>query len=298
MAVADTPDPVSYSSFDGNVTFLRYRATVTNRSQGGTLAHTRLTEALPAGTTCVSATTTKGTAACASATEATATIGQLKKGQSAVVDVEVTAPASSDENPPPSTITNNVTAAFADNNPNDPGKDVTASYAETTTVTKDAGQTYCPAGEPCQVDTDPSALQYANVFVPNPTTDLIVKLNVLPPDGFCLLGQVTIQGNIYVCRNGGFVQAAVTDAETGAEYRDTANPLVFHLRWERPLISLLQNADNFVVFYRQQLSGPTQVFSARCNAGATNAPCLRNVTEEADGAWSVDLVKPDNGHMR
>jgi hypothetical protein len=111
-------------------------------------------------------------------------------------------------------------------------------------------------------------------------------------------GQVRISGKNYVCRDGGFVSASVTDVDTGAVYLDTVNPLVFHLRWEEPLVDPKQTVRNFVVFYRTDSSSTIQVISERCDAGATITPCLRNITQEDDGAWSVDLVKPDNGHMR
>jgi uncharacterized repeat protein (TIGR01451 family) len=297
VLVTDTPDPVSYSSFDGNQTFLRYRAVVTNRSRSGTLSHVDLTEALPPGTTCVSAATTRGTASCG-ADSASASISQLKRGQAATVDVVVTAPATSDPDPPDLTIVNQVTVAFSDNNPNDPGKDATVTYSETTTVTKDAGQSFCPEGESCQVDTDPDQIQYANALVPDPKSDLLVTLGLLPEDAFCVDGTVRISGKNYVCREGGFVDVSVTDVDSGAQYVDTANPLVFHLRWEASLVDPQQRVRNFVVFYRTDASSPVQVISEVCNAGATNTPCLRNIAEEADGAWSVDLVKPDNGHMR
>ena len=297
VLVTDTPDPVSYSSFDGNDTFLRYRAVVTNRSKSGTLSHVGLTEKLPPGTTCVSATTTRGTASCDDGS-ASASIGQLKKGQGATVDVVTMAPVTADVDPPDLTITNEVTLSFSENNPNDPGKDATATYSETTTVTKDAGQSFCPEGESCQVDTDPDQLQYANTLIPNAKADLLAQLDVLPQDTFCADGLVRINGKNYVCRAGGFVDVSVTDAETGGVYQDRAHPLVFHLRWEAPLVDRRQRVANFVVFYRTGESSPTQVISERCAPGATNTPCLRNITEEPGGAWSVDLVKPDNGHMR
>lgn len=121
---------------------------------------------------------------------------------------------------------------------------------------------------------------------------------MLPPDEFCLLGQATVQGTVHVCRNGGFVEAFVTNAQTGQPYQDTANPLVFHLRWEQPLISLLQTQSNFVVFYRTAENGATSVFEARCDGTTSSLPCLKNITQESDGAWSVDLVKSENGYMR
>src|SRR5262245_410804 len=243
VLVTDTPDPVSYSSFDANDTFLRYRAVVTNRSKSGTLSHVALTEALPTGTTCVSATTRRGTASCGDGS-ALASVGQLKKGQGATVDVVATAPATSDDDPPDLTITNLVTLSFSDNNPNDPGKDATVTYSETTTVTKDAGQSFCPEGESCQVDTDPDQHQYANALIPNPKADLLATLDVLPQDAFCADGLVRIHNKNYVCRAGGFVDVSVTDVDKGAVYQDTAHPLVFHLRWEAPLVDQRQRVAN------------------------------------------------------
>jgi hypothetical protein len=198
-------------------------------------------------------------------------------------------------------ITNAITAAFDErfnDNLNNGGKQDTVTYNELTTVSKAAGQTYVPQGQSGKVDTDPAGAQYGNTSIPSASTDVLATLKVLAPDNFCLLGQVTIQGTVYVCRNGGWLDVSVVNATTGAGYSNTQNPLVFHLRWNSSLISLLQTADNFVVFYRTNASSPVQVINALCNATASNLPCLKNITQEASGAWSVDLVKKDNGHMR
>jgi hypothetical protein len=299
VTVSDNPDPVAYSSFDGNQTFLAYRAVVTNTSKSSSVSHVGLTEDLPAETSFVRATTSRGTCS-GSGDLVSCAIGSLKKGQGATVDVVVTAPASSESNPPPMVITNVVTVAFDERFNDQPngGKQDSVTASENTTVSKDAGQTYIPQGSSGQVDTDPAQAQYGNVKVTNASVDVLASLNLLAADNFCLLGQVTIQGNAYVCRNGGWLSATLVNAVTGAPYVNAQNPLVFHLRWDRPLVSILQTADNFVVFYRTGASGPVQVIQTRCNATASNLPCLRNVQQEADGGWSVDLVKAENGHMR
>jgi hypothetical protein len=306
VTVSDTPDPVAYSAFDGNVTYLRYRAVVTNRSQSGTLSHVRLTEDLPAGTTCVGATTTKGTASC-SGQSATASIGQLKRGATATVDVEVTAPATADPNPPDTTITNATTVTFSSNNPNDPGKDVSATYSETTTVSQDAGQTYCPAGQPsCQVDTETGRAQYGNVRIPNASTDLLATIDLVPgpPEFVCDRGKVTLPiGNgtkSFVCRTGDWVQASVTDVNSGTTYFNSTDPLVAHLLADADSVPTNQSKRNFVVFYQATPGAPIVVIGdqdgERCPSASL--PRICNITEEADGSWSVDLFRADNGRMK
>ena len=300
FTLTDSPDPVSYSTFDGNQSYVSYHAKVTNRSGRLPVTHVKLLESLASGTTFVRAKTTKGS--CDGVDRfATCRIGRLRPGQSALVDVAGTAPATAEADPGPLVIKNRVRLKFdrrAHSKPHHTGHRNRARVFESTTVLKDAGATFVPKSSSAQVDTDPGQTQYGNVSVTNASTDLLVKLNLLPADDFCLLGQVTIQGNLYVCRSGGWVDASVTEADTGNHYSNSQQPLVFHLRWEKPLISLLQTENDFVVFYRTGNGAPVQVFSNQCNADASNLPCLRNIQQEADGGWSVDLVKPDNGHMR
>jgi uncharacterized repeat protein (TIGR01451 family) len=299
LTLGDTPDPVAYSSFDGNATFLSYRAVVTNASRSSNLSHVGLSEALPAGTTFVRATSSKGTCSASGQTVACA-IGALSGGQSATVDVVVTAPTTANPNPPDVTITNVATASFDERFSDQPngGKQDTAVNSETTTVSKVAGQTFVPAGESGKVDTDPSQTQYGNTSIPNASTDVLATIDLLAPDTFCVNGQVKIGKKAYVCRNGGFVDVSVVNANTSALYSNAQNPLVFHLRWNSSLTSSKQTVKNFVVFYRPDGSTSVQVISTRCNAGATNLPCLRNISPIAGGGWSVDFVNAHNGRMR
>src|SRR5204862_488274 len=195
---------VAYSNFDGNATWLLYHAEVTNASRASNLSHVGLAEALPAGTTFVKATSSRGT--CSGAGQSvTCAIGSLSNGQTATVDVVVTAPVTSNPNPPDLAITNVVSASF-DENFNDQqngGKQDTAVYSETTTVSKGAGQTYVPAGSSGQVDTDPSQSQYANAAIPSASTDVLATIDLLAPDSFCPSGQVRVGKKTYVCREGG-----------------------------------------------------------------------------------------------
>jgi hypothetical protein len=300
LAVSDTPDPVAYSSFDGNSTFLSYHAVLSNESRSSNLSHVGLREALPAETTFVRVTSSRGTCS-VSGHLVTCAIGSLGHGATASVDVVVTAPATADANPPDTTITNTVSAAFDENFNDQPngGKVDTVTYpAVQTTVSKTAGQTFVPAGQTGQVDTDPSLSQYGNTTIPNASTDVLATIDLLAPDNFCPSGQVKVGKKTYVCREGGYVDVSVLNAGDGTHYHNATHPLVFHLRWNGSLTSGKQTVKNFVVFYQSGTGSPIQVISARCNATASNLPCLRNITKLAGGGWSVDFVKADNGRMR
>jgi uncharacterized repeat protein (TIGR01451 family) len=298
VSVTDTPDPVAYSSFDGNSTFLKYDIVVENRSRSSSLSHVGVTDTIPEGTTFVSATSSRGACSEADGT-VSCPVGALKKGQRATIEIVVTAPATEATNPGDLTITNTVEASFDERfNDQAGGKQDTATATETTLVSKTAGQTFVPVGHSGKVDTDPALDQYANALIPNASADVLATLRILDPDAFCVDGTVRVGNKSYVCRTGGFVDASVVNADTGGTYRNTAHPLVFHLRWGPDFVSGRQTVRNFVVFYRSGETAPIQVIEARCNATASNAPCLRNAAPENDGGFSVDLVKPDNGHMR
>jgi uncharacterized repeat protein (TIGR01451 family) len=299
VTVTDSPDPVAYSTFDGNSAWLLYRATVTNASRSSSLSHVQLHEALPEGTTFVSVTSSRGSCI-GSGQSVDCSIGSLKKGQSAIVEVVVTAPASAELDPGETTITNAVTGFF-DERLNDQagGKQDQVTYSEPTTVSKAAGQAYVPIGQSGKVGTDPGRSQYASSSIPNASTNVLAALQVTAPDDFCPLdGTVRIQNKTYICRAGGFVEASVTNAANGATYVNAQNPMVFHLRWDGLLVSDKQTVKNFVVFYQSTAAAPIQVFDTLCNETASNTPCLKNINMTPGGGIEGDLVKPDNGRMR
>ena len=301
LTVSDTPDPVAYSSFDGNSTYISYHAELSNRSTSSNLSHVSLSETLPADAPYFSATASRGTCS-HSGQSVTCAISGLSAGQTASVDVVVSAPATSDPNPPDETITNVVRASFDENfndNPNNGGKQDTVLYPNvSTTVSATAGQTFVPTGATGQVDTDPSQPQTGKATIPNASTDVIATIGLSSPDSFCVNGVHRIGKKSYVCRGGGFVEASVLNASDNSHYRSTTHPLVFHLSWDGSLTTSKQTKKNFVVFYEPDASSQVQVISTRCNASATNIPCLRNISPLTGGGWSVELVKADNGRMR
>jgi hypothetical protein len=298
VSVTDTPDPVAYSTFDGNSVWLSYHAVVSNESRSSSLSHVQLNEVLADGTTFVSVTSSRGSCT-GSGQTVECTIGSLKKGQSATVDVVVTAPPTSELNPANIVITNSVTGLFDERfNDQTGGKQDSVTYVEPTTVSKTAAQAYVPTGRSGKVGTDPDQAQYASSSIPNASTDVLAALQVTAPDDFCLDGTVRIKNKTYVCRAGGFVDVSVTNATTGATYVNAQSPMVFHLRWDGGLVSDKQTVRNFVVFYQSSAAAPIQVFDEACNAAASNFPCLKNINPLADGGIEADLVKPDNGRMR
>jgi uncharacterized repeat protein (TIGR01451 family) len=299
VSVKDTPDPVAYSSFDGNVTYLKYDITVTNESRSSSLSHVGLTDTIPEGTSLVSATSSRGS--CSTAGQVvTCPLGAFKKGQQATVEVVVTAPETADPDAPNITITNTASGTFDERfSDQNGGKQDTATASETTAVSRTAGQTFVPQGRDGKVDTDPSKNQYANALVPAASTDVLATIKLRDPEPFCIDGTVRIGNKNYICRDGVFVDVSVVEADhPGVKYSNTEDPLVFHLRWTADLVSDKQTDRNFVVFYRTGTTAPIQVFDQRCNAAQSNLPCLDHIDEAANGAWSVDLVKADNGHMR
>jgi uncharacterized repeat protein (TIGR01451 family) len=301
VSVSDTPDPVAYSSFDGNSTFLSYQVELSNTGNSN-LSHVGLQDTLPTGTGFVRTTTSQGTCSRSGQT-VTCALGSLSKGQEATVDIVVTAPATSNPNPPDITITNAAEGAFDENFNDQPnnGKQDTVTYSEPTTVSKTAGSTFIPAGDTGKVGTDPGATQQGTATISEVLNDVVASINLLSPDTFCVNGQVKIGKKTYVCRDGAFVSASVLNAADETHYSSPQHPLVFHLRWNATLTSSKQTVKNFVVFYQPDGSSQLQVISARCDTGnpPTNLPCLKNVNKnKTDGSWSVDLFRPDNGHMR
>jgi uncharacterized repeat protein (TIGR01451 family) len=300
LVASDTPDPVAYSTFDGNSVWLQYHAVVSNESRSSSLSHVGLIETLPAGTSFVEATSSRGS--CTGAAQSVScSFGSLKKGQAAGVDVVVTAPASAALNPPNITISNTLSASFDErfnDSPGSGGKQDSVTYIETTTVSKTAGQAYVPRGRTGKVGTDPAVAQYASSLIPSASTNVLASVDIAPPDSFCQGGKVTVRGKSYICRDGAFVEVSITDAVTGATYSNANNPLVFHLRWDASLVSDKQTNKNLVVFYQSTPTAPIQVFDTACNAAASNTPCLRNPKVLADGSAEIDVVKNENGRMR
>jgi hypothetical protein len=308
LQVSDTPDPVSYSTFDGNQSYIEYTATAENQASETTLPNVVIDQDLPidngstllsysySGSGLVDYQTSQGTCS----TEGSmlyCDIGDLGPGETATVTAVVSAPESSSSNPEDSLVMDYATASFYFPNEGEGYYDQ-VSYDEDTTVSSSAGQTFVAQGDDAKVGTDPDADQYANVTITNASVDLLASIEILPPDNFCQDGRVRVGFSVYVCRDGSFVHASVTQADSGAPYYNAADPLVFHLRWNADLVSPLQTKRNFVTFYQSQAGARTKVIKKRCGGFFPKLPCLENITKHGDGSWSVDLVKPDNGRMR
>lgn len=290
LEVTDAPDPVVPSNDAGTPAYLTLTTRASNAG-GNTLTHVNVTEQLPAGTSFVSVTTSRGQCSQASGT-VTCSLGQMPPGSSAVIRVVVQAPSQEGG------ITTSATLGFAEranDNPSNGGKVDTVTVSEATTVSSSAGQTYVPANTPVSVATDPSDAtsadnpQYARAAIPSHPTDLIASLREVlsgGPSFSCLFGQVTVQGTVYVCRSGNWMQAQIPGTFTPW--------LEFTLIWDKSRASALQSRDNFRLFYAASASAPIEVIG-QC-ASATETRCF--TVEETAGSWIARLRKPDNGYMR
>ncbi len=281
VTVTDLVDPVAPSSSDGPPTYIAYRATITNKSTKDQ-KKTLLIEVLPEGSTFVPSGSSPG--CMADGRKVGCYIGTLLKGESAVRDVVATAPTTQ------GTALNKVTITHYDFDEDD-----TASVTETTTVSDQSGATYVPAGSEASVSTPPDPNQSATVTIRPQNFSTTARMSFVPPGqgpAFnCLLGQLMIEGGLYPCRGGMWVLAEVPGT--------FSPPLEFTLRWSAAHISLLQTESNFAVFYAATATSPVQVISERCTGQPNQTtPCLKDITREADGGWSVVMVKPENGHMR
>ena len=292
LTVSDTPDPVAPSGV-GSDSYISYEATLRNASNSN-LSHIGLSDVLPQGTTLFRVTPSSGT--CSGSGPVNCAIGSLPSGSSATVEVVVTAPTTE------GTITNEVTATFDEDSngggAGGGGKQATVPYSEPTLVSQTAGETFVPTGGSGQVGAT-DLHQSGKARINHPSTDVLASIDLLAPDSFCVKGTVKVGQKTYVCRNGGFVSVSVVHADDPTvHYSDARNPLVFHLEWDGSLTSTKQTVKNFVVFYQSNVGSTTQVISTRCNATASNLPCLRNVSPLTGGGISADLVKQDNGRMR
>jgi hypothetical protein len=312
LHIADTPDPVAYSTFDGNQSYLAYDATVENQSESSSLPNVVLTEDLPvdggggsltllseeySDSGVVSVETSQGSCS-VEGDFLYCELGSLDPGDVVTVTVVITAPETLDETPESQVITNFATASFFIPFEGEGGVYDEVSYEEDTTVTGTAGQTFVPEGGDAQVGTDPGDAQYANLSITNATESLLASIEILPPDNFCQNGRVRVGFSVYVCRAGSFARASVTEVDDGSQYFNAQDPLVFHLRWDDELVSPLQTKRNFVMFYQSHVGAKTQVIKKRCGGFLPKLPCVKNIELHADGSLEADLVKPDNGRMR
>jgi hypothetical protein len=293
LAVSDTPDPVKASSANQS-SFIMYSTRVSNESKSSSLSHVQLSESLPGGTTLVRVATAGGT--CSQSDSVSCSFGSLKKGQAATVNVLVTAP--SEAGP----ITLSATAGFDERFSDQAGgKADTVALKEGTDVSDTATASgFVGRGASGNFGTGSAGLQNANTSIPNASTDVFATLQVEGPDDFCTNGRVTLQGQTDVCRGGGFVNSSIVSFGGGALplYENFQNPPVYHLQWASSLVPSFQTRHNFVVFNQPDQGSPVEVISTRCNRTNSNPPCLKNINEDSDGGWSVDLVKPVDNRMR
>lgn len=286
VTVGHTPSTVSAST---PLMKAYFSATVTVTNTGKkAVKGVDLADAPPAGATPVSAKPSQGT--CTLGAEVKCDLGSLAAGASVTVAISFTSPSIA------GTATNTVKVAsdgrghgllawfFPKNECVTVVDKIPVELADgdvTTWLPANIAGDFTTSATADEA-TSPSRPQVSGAVVPAQPAGETVVLKYNPAPFTC--------PKYTVCRDGKWTEAQIPNA--------SGQPLQFELRWDASLIPYKQTTSNFVVLYRKTLDGPTQVISCKCDAAASNRPCLKNVKKHADGDYSVVVVKDDNGYMR
>jgi hypothetical protein len=293
VSITDTPDPVAPDGAGGNNTFYSYTTVVRNAGRN-TVSHVGVSQTVP--TSVVSAESAGGPCAVDGAS-VSCSFGSLPRNGSATVKITVTAPAQTGQ------VLSSATASFSERANDKPGEDPkidTVTVTEPTTVAANAGETWVEPGQTTIVNSDPAQPYRGRATIAGESTDhlsqgFLASLKPVAVKGGtpfdCVLGQVSLTGGVFACRNGGWLLANIRDGQTFDP------PLQFHLAWDASQGSLLQTRENFVVFYAKDAgaSTPIQRFGP-CSANPR--PCYVNLVGNTGQAWSLDLISDHNGYMR
>lgn len=285
LAVSHAPSSVSAST-PLTTTYFSSTVTVTNVAKKE-IKHIVVVDTPPSGSAAVSASSTVGS--CVVGAPVKCDIGTLGPGASATLSLAFKSPPSA------GVATNKVEATF------DVAKglfgwltpkrqSVLAVDSIPVTLIEGTVTSFLPAGIPGDISTSTTAdeattatrPQVAGAIIPAQPAGETVVLKRNPAPFVCPAYKV--------CRSGEWTEAHIGNA--------SGQPLQFELRWDASLVSHKQTTSNFVIYYRKTLESPTQAINCRCNATASNRPCLKNVKKYADGDFSVVLVRDDNGYMR
>jgi uncharacterized repeat protein (TIGR01451 family) len=295
--VSDPAPPVTVSpSTAAFPTFISYAVSISNEGTN-TATHVTLSDALPVGSTFVSASPSLGT--CANITGAVeCSFGPLKSGATVTATILVNAPGSS------GTVTNTATVSFdegfSDSPFPDPKQDkVTASAV--TDVEGDVGtaKSLVPSGQAVGLDTDPT---HADVATPQDKNigQARVPASVHAPF-IATLEEVTARFQCpmkVICRDGAWLHADIPGTFE-------PDPLVFTIHWNRGLVPKQQTTDNLAVLHTDCIVAcpkkpVIEVISKRCSSpdpAPSELPCLSDVVA-TDTEFKATLHSKTNGYMR
>ena len=296
VSLSSAPETeVAPSGVAGTDTHISYTAVVRNNGSSS-MTHTTLSQQLPPGFTFEKANAPAGVTCTGSGQSVSCQLGKLAGGSSPVTIAVTAKTATTETDQARSTVTVSFDERANDKPAPDPKQDTVSTFDDVK-VTNTAGQTFVPKDSTTTIATERDAntsatnVQYATAKVTNAPNDVLASLleaGQAVPGFNCILGQVTIQDQVYVCRGGGWIRASIPGTYT-------VDPLVFTLRWDSSVASVLQTKDNFVVFHTGDEPGAQPEALPGCPATPL---CTRSVSRAPDGDWIAEVVGSHNGYYR
>jgi hypothetical protein len=284
LDVAATLDAVTASQPSAPA-YASLTATVTGSSnkRGGEeveLTVSPLAADTAAGFVLFSATPSAGTCALDGAsTTLTCSLGKLKRGDVATVDLVLQTPQT----------VGDAALDFAVS-PKPKGKSRPVTVTKVITITAPGGETassFVPEGTPLTLDADKSGqTQTLSLPAQGFSTTAVLAFNTTDEIPFTC-------PKWFVCRTGDWFSADIPGT-----FDPTAE---FRLFWPAELISPKQTVDNFVVFYVKEAGAPLEIIKKRCDKYLSMVPCLKDVKKfwwgPLKGGFAATVVRADNGKM-
>jgi hypothetical protein len=284
LGVAATLDAVTASQPNAPA-YANLTATVTGSSKkkGGEeveLTVSPLAADTAAGFVLFSATPSVGTCALDDAsTTLTCSLGKLKRGEVATVDLVLEAPQT----------VGDAALDFAVS-PKPKGKSRPVSVTKVITITQPGGETatsFVPDGTPLALEADKSGQ---------------AQTLSLPAQGFSTTAELAFNTTdeipftcpkYFVCRTGDWFSVTIPGTFDP--------PAEFRLFWPASVIDRKQTVDNFAVFYVKEAGAPLEIIKKRCDKYLSVIPCLKDVKEfkwgPLKGSFAATVVRVDNGKM-
>jgi hypothetical protein len=212
-------------------------------------------------------------------TTLTCSLGKLKRGQVATVDLVLETPQA----------VGDAALDFAVS-PKPKGKSRPVSVTKVITITAPGGETatsFVPEGTPLTLDAEKSSQ---------------TQTLSLPAQGFSTTAELAFNTTdeipftcpkYFVCRTGDWFSVTIPGTFDP--------PAEFRLFWPAEVVSPKQTVDNFAVFYVKDAGAPLEIIKKRCDKYLSVIPCLKDVKEfkwgPLEGSFAATVVRIDNGKM-
>jgi hypothetical protein len=272
---ASQPDTPAYANLTATVTG-------TSRKRGGEeveLTVSPLAADTAAGFVLVSAAASAGTCALDGSGTLTCSLGKLKRGDVATVDLVLETPQA----------VGDAALDFAVS-PKPRGNSRPVSVTKVITITAPGGETatsFVPEGTPLTLEADKSGQ---------------AQTLSLPAQGFSTTAELAFNTTdeipftcpkYFVCRTGDWFSVTIPGTFDP--------PAEFRLFWPASVIDPKQTVDNFAVFYVKEAGAPLEIIKKRCDKYLSVIPCLKDVKEfwwgPLKGSFAATVVRVDNGKM-